>query len=107
MIALALRRGESGDTEMIVQRLVVALVACSVPVVALAGANPLLGATPPPSPASIKKYENLLKGDSDKIPCDERGLAKDGTTNCKPAEPVYMPRDGVTDELLEKYRLRK
>lgn len=30
-----------------------------------------------------------------------------GGTDCRAIEPVVLPRDGVTDELLEKYRLRK
>jgi hypothetical protein len=35
------------------------------------------------------------------------GRDRTGGTNCKAIEPVVLPRDGVTDELLEKYRLRK
>jgi hypothetical protein len=32
---------------------------------------------------------------------------RSGGTDCKAIEPVVLPRDGVTDELLEKYRLRE
>lgn len=32
---------------------------------------------------------------------------RSGGTDCRAIEPVVLPRDGVTDELLEKYRLRK
>jgi hypothetical protein len=32
---------------------------------------------------------------------------RSGGTDCKAIEPVVLQRDGVTDELLEKYRLRK
>jgi len=35
------------------------------------------------------------------------GRDRTGGTDCKAIEPVVLPRDGVTDELLEKYRLRK
>jgi len=32
---------------------------------------------------------------------------RSGGTDCKAIEPVVLLRDGVTDELLEKYRLHK
>jgi hypothetical protein len=101
-----LRGRRSKAKEFGMRRLLVLSMMCWVPAAALAGGNPLLGA-PAPAPGAEKKYQNLLKGDRQQEPCDERGLAKDGSTNCKPVEPVYLPRDGVTDDLLEKYRIRK
>ena len=88
-------------------RLTVLAISCLAPALAIAAGNPLTGGALA-VPAGNKKYENVLnKGEEEKLLCDERGLAKDGTPDCKPVEPVYVPRDGVTDELLEKYRLQR
>ena len=72
--------------------------------IVLAGANPLNG-QPMPTPSG-KKVEGAFKRD-DLPPCDASGRDKYGGTDCKVVEPVLLPRDGVTDELLEKYRLKR
>ena len=72
---------------------------------AVAGANPLSG-QPMPAPSG-KKADGAFKRDGgDLPPCDASGRDKYGGTDCKVVEPVVLPRDGVTDEILEKYRLK-
>lgn len=62
-----------------------------------------------PIPAAPgQRYEGALKRDGTEPPaCDASGRDRNGGTDCRVVEPVVLPRDGVTDELLEKYRLRK
>lgn len=81
---------------------------CCAPVVAMAGANPLVnGVSSSPAPGN-KKYESLLKKEGGELPpCDASGRDPSGGRDCKVVEPVVLPRDGVTDDMLEKYRLRK
>ncbi len=74
------------------------------PGIVVAGANPLTGQQAPA--ASGKKVEGAFKRE-DLPPCDASGRDKYGGTDCKVVEPVALPRDGVTDEILEKYRLKK
>lgn len=85
-------------------RFVATCAVCCLPVVAIAGANPLTGQQP--AAPSGKKIEGAFKRE-ELPPCDASGRDKYGGTDCKLVEPVVLPRDGVTDELLEKYRLRK
>ncbi len=74
------------------------------PFIVVAGGNPMTGQQLP-VPAG-KKADGAFK--RDELPlCDASGRDKYGGTDCKVVEPVVLPRDGVTDELLEKYRLRK
>lgn len=81
---------------------------CCAPAVALAGANPLVNGVPASPAPGIKKQENVLGQDGRALPpCDASGRDKKGGTECQVIEPVVLPRDGVTDEILEKYRLRK
>jgi len=90
-------------------RFVVVCAVCCLPVGALAGgANPLVNGVPTSAGAGGQKYKNLLKNESgEPPPCDASGRDPSGGTNCKVIEPVLLPRDGVTDELLEKYRLKR
>jgi len=74
------------------------------PAIVVAGANPLNGQQPQ-SPAG-KKVEGAFKRE-ELPPCDASGRDKYGGTDCKVVEPVALPRDGVTDEILEKYRLKR
>lgn len=85
-------------------RFAVTCALCCLPVLALAGANPLTGQQAPA--ASGKKVEGAFKRE-ELPPCDASGRDKYGGTDCKVVEPVFLPRDGVTDELLEKYRLKR
>jgi len=81
-------------------------VCCCAPVLALAGANPL--ATPGAPPPSNKKYENLFKKIKEpEQNCDPQNSEKLVDTDCKPPEPALLPKDGLTDDILEKYRLKK
>ena len=75
------------------------------PCLAMAGANPLSGAGAPP-PAN-QKYENVFRKEREIANCERAGgvMGTDGV--CRQPEPVVLPRDGVTDELLEKYRIKK
>jgi len=90
------------------RRLSVLALSCLAPALALAGGHPFVqGAPPSPAPA-LKKQENVFGRDGERLPpCDASGRDRTGGTDCKAIEPVVLPRDGVTDELLEKYRLRK
>ncbi len=85
-------------------RFAVTCAMCCLPVMAMAGANPLNG--PQPAAPAGKKVEGAFKRE-ELPPCDALGRDKYGGTDCKVVEPVVLPRDGVTDELLEKYRLKK
>jgi len=90
------------------RRLSILALFCLAPVLALAGGHPFVqGAPPSPAPA-LKKQENVFRQEGERLPpCDGSGRDRTGGTDCKAIEPVVLPRDGVTDELLEKYRLRK
>jgi hypothetical protein len=74
------------------------------PGIAVAGANPFNGQQPA-APAG-KKVEGAFKRE-ELPPCDASGRDKYGGTDCKVVEPIALPRDGVTDEILEKYRLKR
>jgi len=87
-------------------RLVVVCAVCLVPALSLAGAHPFVQGAPPSPAPSLKKQGNVLKKD-ELPPCDALGRDAAGGNDCRVVEPVLVPRDGVTDELLEKYRLRK
>jgi hypothetical protein len=81
---------------------------CLAPVLALAGGHPFVQGAPPSPAPSLKKQENVFRQEGERLPpCDGYGRDRTGGTDCKAIEPVVLPRDGVTDELLEKYRLRK
>ncbi|NBU60109.1 MAG: hypothetical protein EBS23_10225 [Betaproteobacteria bacterium] len=88
------------------QRLSVALVACWVPAVALAGANPLTGQTPA-APGGTSSYGAALKKEREIAECQRAGGVMGADGVCRQPEPSVLPRDGVTDELLEKYRIKK
>ncbi len=83
---------------------IVFCVMLGLPGIVVAGANPLNGQQMP-TPAG-KKSEGAFKRE-ELSPCDALGRDKYGGTDCKVVEPVALPRDGVTDEILEKYRLKK
>jgi len=72
----------------------------------LAGANPLMGQTPPATSSSLSA-EKAARKEREIAECQRSGglMGADGV--CRQPEPVFLPRDGVTDELLEKYRLKK
>lgn len=81
---------------------------CCLPVVALAGGNPFVQGVPSSPTPKIKKQENVFEREGRGLPlCDEAGRDPKGGTACRPLEPVTLPRDGVTDDMLEKYRLKK
>lgn len=87
-------------------RFVVVCAVCCLPVGALAGTHPFVQGAPASPAPSLKKQENVLrKGEFP--PCDALGRDAAGGNDCRVVEPVLVPRDGVTDELLEKYRLKK
>jgi hypothetical protein len=94
---------------LLMYRFAVVCSVCCLPVLALAGGNPFIQGAPPPSQAPrIKKLENVFEKDGRELPpCDAAGRDPKGGTECKPPEPVLLPRDGVTDDMLEKYRLKK
>ena len=76
------------------------------PALALGGANPFVTGAPP-APASNKKYENLFKKEEDPLSQGRADGNPSGGAAGQAAEPIPLPRDGVTDDMLEKYRLKK
>lgn len=89
-------------------RFAVTCAMCCLPVVAMAGGNPFVTGAPPSPAPSLKKQENVFGKDGGELPpCDASGRDPKGGRDCKVVEPVYLPRDGVTDDMLEKYRLKR
>jgi len=89
-------------------RFAVTCAMCCLPVLAMAGANPLVNGVPASPGPSLKKQGNVLgKDGGDLPPCDSAGLDPKGGRDCQVVEPLYLPRGGVTDDMLEKYRLKR
>lgn len=87
-------------------RFAVMCAVCLVPATALAGAHPFVQGAPPSPAPSLKRQEKVLKRE-ELPPCDALGRDAAGGNDCRVIEPVLVPRDGVTDDMLEKYRIKR
>ncbi len=83
-----------------------ALVA-SLPAQGFAGGNPLVSPGNMGVPAGGKKAPGAFKNEAPKVFCDEMGRPPNADQPCTPIEPLLLPRDGVSDEMLQKYKIRK
>ena len=77
-----------------------------IPCLVMAGANPLTGQTPA-APGGASSYGAALKKEREIAECQRAGGVMGADGVCRQPEPSVLPRDGVTDELLEKYRIKK